>query len=71
MRKNPIAKMYGRFHGLWYDPFQKIWGSRWEAETIFISKLRSLSTKETRILDLGCGTGANFERLKKNKISNQ
>ncbi len=60
--------MYGFCNGSWYDPFQKIWGPRGDVEQTFVTKLRSLSNKETTILDLGCGTGANFERLQKNKI---
>ncbi|MSR86188.1 class I SAM-dependent methyltransferase [Candidatus Woesearchaeota archaeon] len=67
-RKDSVKKMYGLFSGRWYDPFQKIWGPKKQVEDTFVSKLRRLSDKDTRILDLGCGTGANFQRLIENHI---
>lgn len=59
--------MYSMFRAGWYDPFQKIWGSS-EGEEVFTKRLRALSTEHTRILDLGCGTGANFGKIKKDNI---
>ena len=68
MRKNATQRMYGLFAASWYDPFQKLWGPKKNVEDAFVSKLRAFSNKETKILDLGCGTGENYRRLKKNKI---
>lgn len=67
MKRNRVKAMYSMFRAGWYDPFQKIWGSS-QGEDAFAKRLRALSTEKTRILDLGCGTGANLEKMGKYKI---
>lgn len=59
--------MYSMFHAGWYDKFQHIWGPS-KAEGVFAERMRVLSDKKTNILDLGCGTGANMERIIKYKV---
>ena len=68
MKKNILQRMYGFCGARWYNPFQKIWGPKTEVEDAFVSKLRAFSSKDTKVLDLGCGTGENFRRLKENHI---
>jgi len=59
-----VQRLYNRFGARWYDPYSFLWlGLARSADRAFTHTLREISTARTRILDLGCGTGANFSRL--------
>jgi ubiquinone/menaquinone biosynthesis C-methylase UbiE len=57
-----VYKVWARY----YDDFNR-WFSNWkgirQAETALEDALRSHLTSEARILDLGCGTGSNADRI--------
>lgn len=60
-----MQKLYSWAGGRWWDPFRAVWElctSR-QAEADLSSLFRRYITPESRILDLGCGTGANLGRL--------
>jgi ubiquinone/menaquinone biosynthesis C-methylase UbiE len=65
MTRTDVQKLYSRAGGRWWDPFRAVWElctSR-RAKADLESLLRRYVTPESRILDLGCGTGVNLERL--------
>ena len=65
MTRTDVQKLYTRAGGRWWDPFRAVWElctSR-RAKADLESLLRRYVTPDTRILDLGCGTGANLGRL--------
>ena len=65
MTRTDVQKLYSRAGGRWWDPFRAVWEvctSR-RAKADLESLLRRYVAPETRILDLGCGTGANLDRL--------
>lgn len=51
----PIYDKLARFYDAVFSPFEKRFLHRWRAETL------SLLPTDGRILEIGCGTGANFE----------
>ena len=65
MTRTDVQKLYSLAGGRWWDPFRAVWElctSR-RAKDDLESLLQRYITPETRILDLGCGTGANLDRL--------
>jgi ubiquinone/menaquinone biosynthesis C-methylase UbiE len=65
MTRTDVQKLYSRAGGRWWDPFRAVWElctSR-RAKVDLESLLRRYITPESRILDLGCGTGVNLDRL--------
>ena len=65
MTRTDVQKLYTRAGGRWWDPFRAVWElctSR-RAKADLESLLRRYVTPDTRILDLGCGTGVNLDRL--------
>ena len=65
MTRTDVQKLYSRTGGRWWGPFRAVWElctSR-QAKAVLESLLRRYVTPETRILDLGCGTGTNLGRL--------
>jgi ubiquinone/menaquinone biosynthesis C-methylase UbiE len=65
MTRTDVQKLYTRAGGRWWDPFRAAWElctSR-RAKADLESLLRRCVTPDTRILDLGCGTGPNLDRL--------
>ena len=65
MTRTDVQKLYYRAGGRWWDPFRAVWElctSR-QAKADLESLLRRYVTPESRILDLGCGTGVNLDRL--------
>lgn len=51
----PIYDYLARFYDAAFSPFEKRFLRRWRAETL------SLLPTDGKILEIGCGTGANFE----------
>lgn len=51
----PIYDKLARFYDAAFSPFEKRFLHRWRAETL------SLLPTDGKILEIGCGTGANFE----------
>jgi ubiquinone/menaquinone biosynthesis C-methylase UbiE len=65
MTRTDVQKLYSVVGGRWWDPFRAVWElctSR-RAKKDLDALLRRYVTPEARILDLGCGTGANLGRL--------
>jgi len=65
MTRTDVQKLYTRAGGRWWDPFRAVWElctSR-RAKADLESLLRRYITPDSRILDLGCGTGPNLDRL--------
>lgn len=60
-----VKKLYSIAGGRWWDPFRAVWEllTCRDAERDLNALLRRHLTAESRILDLGCGTGANLRRL--------
>jgi len=67
MTRTDVQKLYTRAGGRWWDPFRVVWElctSR-QAKGDLESLLRRYVAPDTRVLDLGCGSGANLDRLLK------
>lgn len=65
-----VKRMYGISHAGWYDPFRALWTGvvSAKAEKGFLQQVKEMSTPETHILDLGCGTGINAGRILASQI---
>jgi ubiquinone/menaquinone biosynthesis C-methylase UbiE len=65
MTRTDVQKLYSFARGRWWDPFRAVWelvtsrGAKADLHSLF----RRYVTPESRVLDLGCGTGANLDRL--------
>lgn len=67
MTRTDVHKLYTFAGGRWWEPFRAVWElctSR-QAERDLQSLLRRYVSPEARILDVGCGTGANLGRLRR------
>ncbi|MAE13258.1 hypothetical protein CMO92_01720 [Candidatus Woesearchaeota archaeon] len=60
-----VKGIYSLFNARWYDPFRTVWGSivSKKAEKDFLTNLKKEIKPQTRILELGCGSGINIGRL--------
>ena len=67
MTRIDVQKLYSLAGGRWWDPFRAQWELFWARNAVrdLDSLLRRYVTPEARILDLGCGTGANLARLRR------
>lgn len=65
MTRAGVQKLYSLAGGRWWDPFRALWelSTSRRAEEDLHSLFQRYVTPETRILDLGCGTGANLGRM--------
>jgi len=70
MHENNVKTLYSLGHAGWYDPFKKIWNilSSSKAEKEFTSFLKDTIDETKTILDLGCGTGLNLEKIHSLKL---
>lgn len=61
----PVQKLYHLNHARWYDPFRKWWTRIVESklEKDFLETLQRTITPKTRIVEIGCGTGINIQRV--------
>ncbi len=61
-----VQRLYALLQARWYNPFRKlwIWAVSRNAEEEFTRLLRGKLTPQSKILDLGCGTGINLGRIK-------
>ena len=67
MTRTDVQKLYTVMGGRWWDVFRAQWEATWTRNAVrdFDSLLRRYVTPEARILDVGCGTGANLARLRR------
>jgi len=67
MTRTDVQKLYRLAGGRWWDPFRAQWELIWARNAVrdLDSLLRRYVTPEARVLDLGCGTGANLARLRR------
>ncbi len=63
--KETVKKLYALGKAQWYDPFKRFWNKAVasEAEEEFTRFLKSNLIHSTQILDLGCGTGLNLQKI--------
>jgi ubiquinone/menaquinone biosynthesis C-methylase UbiE len=67
MTRTDVQKLYRVAGGRWWDPFRAQWELIWARNAVrdLDSLLRRYVTPQARILDVGCGTGANLARLRR------
>ena len=67
MTRTDVQKLYTVMGGRWWDPFRAQWELIWARNAVrdLDSLLRRYVTPQARILDVGCGTGANLARLRR------
>jgi len=67
MTRTDVQKLYRVVGGRWWDPFRAQWELFWARNAVrdLDSLLRRYVTPEARILDVGCGSGANLARLRR------
>jgi 2-polyprenyl-6-hydroxyphenyl methylase/3-demethylubiquinone-9 3-methyltransferase len=67
MTRTDVQKLYRLAGGRWWDPFRAQWELFWARNAVrdLDSLLRRYVGPEARILDLGCGSGANLARLRR------
>lgn len=60
-----VQKLYHLGHARWYDLFRKFWTRIVERklEKDFLDALEKNVISQTKIVEIGCGTGINVERL--------
>ncbi len=65
MDKNSVRNLYALDHAQWYDPFKRIWNRlvAVQAEEDFTLFLKKNLNKNKTILELGCGTALNLEKI--------
>ncbi len=65
MAGNDVQKLYRIGGARWYDSFKRLWNriaSR-KAERLLSGFISENITGDTHVLELGCGTGMNLERM--------
>jgi ubiquinone/menaquinone biosynthesis C-methylase UbiE len=67
MTRTDVQRLYRVAGGRWWDVFRAQWELIWARNAVrdLDSLLRRYVTLEARILDVGCGTGANLARLRR------
>jgi 2-polyprenyl-6-hydroxyphenyl methylase/3-demethylubiquinone-9 3-methyltransferase len=67
MTRTDVQKLYTVMGGRWWDVFRAQWELVWARNAVrdLDSLLRRYVAPEARILDVGCGTGANLARLRR------
>lgn len=65
VQSEKVKKLYSIFGARWYDPFKKIWNSLTarRAEKDLKSFLKENIHQDSSILELGCGTAMNLEKI--------
>lgn len=65
MTRTDVQRLYRVAGGRWWDVFRSYWELFWTRNAVrdFDSLLRRYVTPQSRILDVGCGSGANLARL--------
>lgn len=67
---NPVKALYTFANAKWYDPFLHLWNPlvASQAESYFLSFLKSHLTSESQILELGCGTADNVRLIMEHQL---
>jgi ubiquinone/menaquinone biosynthesis C-methylase UbiE len=67
MTRTDVQRLYRVAGGRWWDVFRAQWEFFWARNAVrdLDSLLRRYVAPEARILDVGCGTGANLARLRR------
>ena len=65
MNKRNVQNLYALGHAQWYDPFKKIWNRlvSIKAEKELATFLEKNVSNNASILELGCGTALNLEKI--------
>jgi ubiquinone/menaquinone biosynthesis C-methylase UbiE len=65
--RTDVQKLYTVMGGRWWGPFRAQWEFLWARNAVrdLDSLLRRYVTPEAKVLDVGCGTGANLARLRR------
>ncbi|PIN79636.1 hypothetical protein COV16_03175 [Candidatus Woesearchaeota archaeon CG10_big_fil_rev_8_21_14_0_10_34_8] len=65
MSLNSVQKLYHIFNAKWYDLFRILWTRivEFNLEDDFIKELNRNIKLNSKIVELGCGTGINIERM--------
>ena len=61
----PVQRLYHIDHAQWYDRFRKCWTRIIEKnlELDLLCALNKSITSQTKIIEIGCGTGINIARI--------
>jgi len=67
MTRTDVQKLYTVMGGRWWDAFRAQWEATWARNAVrdLDSLLRRYVTPQARVLDVGCGSGANLARLRR------
>jgi ubiquinone/menaquinone biosynthesis C-methylase UbiE len=67
MTRTDVQRLYRVAGGRWWDVFRAQWEFFWARNAVrdLDSLLRRYVTPEARVLDVGCGSGANLARLRR------
>jgi len=67
MTRTDVQRLYRLAGGRWWDAFRAQWEATWARKAVrdLDSLLRRYVTPQARVLDVGCGTGANLARLRR------
>lgn len=65
MKAKSVKRLYGIGQARWYDYFKKLWdkGFSGKSQHDLLNLLKKKLTPSSQVLELGCGTGVNLEKI--------